>query len=104
MRRFLAGAVALSVLAGASAETAQAQPRDSYYQYRNHRRYVCHRDKARAGGQGAVLGAVGGGLIGGALGHSVGAGLLGAGAGALAGHAIARSTVHCSPRLKLDPD
>jgi uncharacterized protein YcfJ len=93
MRRFLAAATALGVLVEAVAGTAQAQP--PRYHYYHHHRHVCHRERSRAGAQGAIGGAVVGGLLGGAMGHGVGAGLLGAGAGALAGHAIARSTVHC---------
>ncbi len=97
MRRLMAGALASSVLMGALAGSVQAQPpRDQQrYSYHHHHRYACHREKNRAGGEGAVMGAVGGGLIGGSLGHGLAGGLLGAGAGALAGHAIARSTVHC---------
>jgi outer membrane lipoprotein SlyB len=77
------------------ADTAAAQP--PYYHHYQHRHYArCRYERHRSGAIGAVAGAIGGGIIGSALTHGrAGGTLLGAGAGALTGHALARSTVHC---------
>ncbi|MBV9994580.1 MAG: hypothetical protein JO127_05145 [Caulobacteraceae bacterium] len=74
------------------------------YNYHHHRHYYhhwrgdggCERHQRRAGAIGAVAGTVGGALLGGALSHgNVGGTLLGAGGGALIGHAVAKHSVHC---------
>jgi hypothetical protein len=66
-----------------------------YYRhgYRDER---CRYQQHRSGAIGAVAGAIGGGIIGSRMTHGgAGGTLLGAGAGALTGHALARSTVRC---------
>jgi hypothetical protein len=64
--------------------------------YRHYHRYAyagCGYRRHRAGAIGAVAGAVGGGIIGGAISHGNPAfTMIGAGAGALTGHAIGRSS------------
>jgi hypothetical protein len=71
----------------------------AYRHYRHYRRYGyagCRYRRHRAGAIGAVAGAVGGGIIGSALTHGNPAfALVGAGAGALTGHAIGRSSPSC---------
>jgi outer membrane lipoprotein SlyB len=102
----LAGALIGSLGVASVAETAGAQP---YYHHRvyhqpyyhhsvYHQRYYnnCHYQRHRSGAIGAVAGAVGGGIIGSALTHGrAGGTLLGAGAGALTGNAIARNSSRC---------
>jgi hypothetical protein len=79
-------------LAG-TADMAGAYP---YHHHYRHYHSNCGYRKHRAGAIGAVAGAVGGGIIGSSITHGgVGGTLLGAGAGALTGHAIARGTTHC---------
>jgi outer membrane lipoprotein SlyB len=103
----LAGALIGSVGMASVADVAGAQP----YYYHHHRYYHhyyrsdyghhtyyrnCSYERHRAGAIGAVTGAVGGGIIGGAIGHGrAGPTLLGAGAGALTGNAIARNSHRC---------
>ena len=93
----LAGALIGSLGAASFAETASAQP----YYYHHHRYYhrayaSCHYQRHRAGAIGAVTGAIGGGIIGSAITHGgAGGTLLGAGAGALTGNAIARNSHRC---------
>jgi hypothetical protein len=91
----LAAGLVASLGVSGLANTASAQ---GYYYYHHHHRYYarCRYEKHRSGAIGAVAGAIGGGIIGGALTHGrAGGTLLGAGAGALTGHALARGTVHC---------
>jgi outer membrane lipoprotein SlyB len=92
----LAGALIGSLGVASVAETAGAQP---YYHHRvYHHRYYrnCHYQRHRAGAIGAVAGAIGGGIIGSAITHGrAGGTLLGAGAGALTGNAIARNSSRC---------
>jgi outer membrane lipoprotein SlyB len=90
--------VAAGVVAGlgamSAADVASAYP----YHHRHYRHYDsgCRYQKHRSGAIGAVTGAIGGGILGSALSHGNGrAALLGAGAGALTGHALARGSVHC---------
>jgi len=58
-----------------------------------HRYLVCNTPSAvrRNANNGAVIGAVGGGLLGNAIGKNTTGTLIGAGAGAVAGHEIAKS-------------
>jgi hypothetical protein len=110
----LAAGLAASLGVMSTADVAGADPYydNGYYdQYHHYHRYHhhyhhhyyyhhyaggCRYQKHRSGAIGAVAGAVGGGIIGSALTHGGAGGiLLGAGAGALTGHALARSTVHC---------
>lgn len=61
-----------------------------YYRYRRYAYAGCHRRNGRIG---AVAGAVGGGIIGAAITHGNPAfTMIGAGAGALTGHALGRSS------------
>jgi uncharacterized protein YcfJ len=97
----LAGALIGSLGALSVANTAGAQPYYHHHYYHHgyyHHTYYrnCAYERHRAGAIGAVTGAVGGGIIGGAIGHGrAGPTLLGAGAGALTGNAIARNSHHC---------
>jgi uncharacterized protein YcfJ len=73
----LVGAAALPDVA--AARTHHPQP---------HRAY---KSCGRSATTGTVIGAVGGGLLGNAVSHGAGGTLIGAGAGAVAGHQIAKS-------------
>ena len=80
-----------------------AQPRRDYdnrgyhHRYRHYDHYrTCGADARRRGNNGTAIGAVSGGVLGGALGGGkFGNVLLGAGAGAVAGHEIGRHTTRC---------
>ncbi len=95
----LAGALMGSLGLASVADTAGAQPYYHHYHHRYyHRTYYrnCGYERHRAGAIGAVAGAIGGGIIGSALTHGrAGGTLLGAGAGALTGNAIARNSHRC---------
>ena len=96
----LAGALIGSLGFASAGGVATAQP---YYHSYHHRHYYqhpvyrnCRYETHRRGAIGAVAGAVGGGIIGSALTHGrAGGTLLGAGAGALTGSAIARNSSRC---------
>jgi outer membrane lipoprotein SlyB len=89
-KTWLSGALIAALGLAAVADSASAYPHHARY-YRH-----CHYQKHRNGAIGAVSGAVGGGIIGGAMTHGSGpAVLLGAGAGALAGNALARHSTRC---------
>jgi len=61
---------------------------------RDHR--TCGAVKRAHGNNGTAIGAVAGGVLGSAMGHGkLGNILLGAGAGAVAGHVVGRSTARC---------
>jgi outer membrane lipoprotein SlyB len=95
----LAGALIGSLGLASVADTAGAQPYYHHYHHRYyHRTYYrnCGYERHRAGAIGAVAGAIGGGIIGSAITHGrAGGTLLGAGAGALTGNAIARNSHRC---------
>jgi outer membrane lipoprotein SlyB len=103
MRKLILAASLVASLGAMSAATiASADP----YYYHHHHRYYDHRYYRNAGGCryqthrngaiGAVAGAIGGGIIGSRMTHGgAGGTLLGAGAGALTGNAIARNTTRC---------
>jgi outer membrane lipoprotein SlyB len=95
----LAGALMGSLGLASVANTAGAQPYYHHYHHRYyHRTYYrnCGYERHRAGAIGAVAGAIGGGIIGSAITHGrAGGTLLGAGAGALTGNAIARNSHRC---------
>ena len=83
-KTIIATALAAATLT-AAAPIAEAQPR--------HRVWVCpsSREVRHSANTGTVVGAVGGGVLGSALGGGkTGNTLLGAGAGAVAGHQIAK--------------
>ena len=105
----LAGALLGSLGFASVANVAGAQPYYYHHHYHHyyHRYYRtayaprhyyrdCSYRRHRAGAIGAVAGAVGGGIIGSAITHGrAGGTLLGAGAGALTGNAIARNSSGC---------
>jgi hypothetical protein len=102
MRKLIlaAGLVAsLGVMGAASVAGADPYYDHGYhhgYRHSYYRHERCRYERHRSGAIGAVAGAIGGGIIGSRLTHGgAGGTLLGAGAGALTGHALARSTVHC---------
>ena len=99
-------AIALAVLTAPALASAQDGYRDSNGRYHrtHHRSYArndygrrtCGAQKRAHGNNGTAIGAVSGGVLGSALGGGKFTNvLLGAGAGAVAGHAVGRSTVHC---------
>ena len=93
MRKLLLMLGAVTTLGVTSA--ADVTRADPYHHHHHHYRH-CRYEKHRAGAIGAVAGAIGGGLIGSALTHGrAGGTLLGAGAGALTGNALARSSTRC---------
>ena len=98
----LAAGLAASLGAMGAANVASAYP--YYYYHHHHHRYYghtyyrhdCRYQTHRNGAIGAVAGAIGGGIIGSSITHGrAGGTLLGAGAGALTGSAIARNTTRC---------
>ena len=99
-------AIALAVLAAPTLSSAQNgyYDRNGHYHRTYHRTYArnddgrrtCGAEKRAHGNNGTAIGAVTGGVLGSALGDGkVTNILLGAGAGAVAGHAVGRGTVHC---------
>ena len=99
-------AIALAVLAAPTFASAQNGYYDSSGRYHraHHRTYsrndygdrTCGAQKRAHGNNGTAIGAVTGGVLGSTMGNGkVTNILLGAGAGAVAGHAIGRSTGHC---------
>jgi uncharacterized protein YcfJ len=89
---------------GASQPAPAAQPTYHHHRHYHHtRRYAyddsrarCEADRRASANRGTAIGAVGGGILGSALGGGrLGNTLLGAGAGALAGHEIGRSSSGC---------
>jgi hypothetical protein len=110
MRKLILAAGLVASLGAAGAATiASADPyyqndryhHDRYYHDRYDHRYYrhsggCRYQTHRNGAIGAVAGAIGGGIIGSRITHGgAGGTLLGAGAGALTGNAIARNTTRC---------
>jgi hypothetical protein len=104
MRKLILAAGLVASLGAAGAATiASADPyyhHDRYYHDRYDHRYYhrggCRYQTHRNGAIGAVAGAIGGGIIGSRMTHGgAGGTLLGAGAGALTGNAIARNTTRC---------
>lgn len=96
----LAAGLAASLGVAGAANIAVAHPyHHGYYHhgyYHHGYRRTCAQERHRSGAIGAVAGAIGGGIIGNRITHGGGGGtLLGAGAGALTGNALARGTVHC---------
>jgi hypothetical protein len=104
MRTFIAAisaaAATLSLIAAPGLAQAQRYD-DSYYRHHHHHYHHYYDNSCQAGRRhdarvGTVVGAIGGGLIGNAIGHGrVGGTLLGAGAGAVAGHEIAGHNHRC---------
>ena len=99
-------ALALAVLAPPTFASAQNGYYDSagHYHRAHHRTYArnddgrrtCGAQKRAHGNNGTAIGAVTGGVLGSTMGDGKFTNvLLGAGAGAVAGHAIGRGTVHC---------
>ena len=97
MRKLMLSAGILASVATliATPEIASARPHHYYrHDYRNS--YRCDQNRHERGAVGAISGTIGGGLIGNAIGHgNTGATLLGAGAGALAGHQIGKHWTRC---------
>lgn len=92
MRKFIAkAAVVTAALALVAPDMAAARPHH-YSRYSSSRHeQSCRNAERRRGNNGAVIGGIGGALAGNALGHGkIGGTLLGAGVGAVAGHAIAK--------------
>jgi hypothetical protein len=86
----------------ASAQTYSSPPppppHHHYHHYARHDRYgrPCEYDRRNRANTGTAVGAVGGGVLGATLSHGhLGGTLLGAGAGAVAGHEIGKHTARC---------
>jgi len=94
--RLATGALALAALGIALPEGASAR---TYYRHHHvYRHYAsCHATRERHGANGAIIGAIGGGIVGNAAssGNRGPGTLLGAGVGALAGHAIGKNSSRC---------
>ena len=89
-------AASLGVTGGANVAAAHPYYHHAYYHHGYYHHRTCAQERHRSGAIGAVAGAIGGGIIGGRITHGgAGGTLLGAGAGALTGNALARHTVHC---------
>jgi hypothetical protein len=97
MRKLILAASLVAGLGAMSvANVASAYPYYHHHHYYHHYRGGCRYQTHRNGAIGAVAGAIGGGIIGSSITHGrAGGTLLGAGAGALTGSAIARNTTRC---------
>lgn len=75
----------------------QSAPSNSYHHRHRYRHYrTCGAERRARANNGTAIGAVSGGVLGAALGGGkVGNTLLGAGAGAVAGHEIGRHSARC---------
>ena len=89
-------ALALSVASIAAPDLAQARVHHDHY-YTRHYDNRCHDRRQLHGANGAIIGAIGGGIVGNAMssGNRTGGTLLGAGVGALAGHAVGKNSTRC---------
>lgn len=84
-------ALTAGVLAMCAPEMATARPHHYNRYAASRHEQSCRNAERRRGNNGAVIGGIGGALAGNALGHGkLGGTLLGAGVGAVAGHAIAK--------------
>ncbi len=86
-------ALALAAAATVLPAVAAADPYDHHYRHYHHYHHYSRYDRGcheRHSTNGTIIGALGGGLVGGAMAHgnALPAVALGAGVGALAGHAI----------------
>lgn len=100
IRKAALGAFVLATVATSLPQTAAARPYHHHYRhYASYRHYDnrCHDNRERRGRNGAIIGAVGGGIVANSMARGDrGPGtLLGAGVGALAGHAIGKSSTRC---------
>jgi hypothetical protein len=85
-------------LASLSFTLAPGEASARYWRHHHHYHHYnsCAAARHRHARNGTIIGAVGGGLIGNAVTHgSVGGTLLGAGAGAVAGHEVGRTSSRC---------
>ena len=106
--RHSAAAIAMVILLGATSQAALAQTRCTSTTCG----VVDRVDLVEKKGQGSGLGLIAGGVVGGVLGHQIGSGrgntaatILGAGAGAYAGHEIeknAKRTSYWSVAIRMD--
>ena len=94
-------ALCAAALVTATVSLPQAAAARHYHHYSHYRHYSsynnCHERRQRRGANGAIIGAVGGGVVGNmaSSGNRVPGTLLGAGVGALAGHAIGKNSTGC---------
>jgi len=109
MTKFKSAALAALALAGAALAPPTAAVAQSRGYYDDHGRFhrtayrhyaegrrTCGAEKRAHGNNGTAIGAVTGGVLGSAMGNGrLGNVLLGAGAGAVAGHYVGRGTVRC---------
>lgn len=101
LRKLAAGALALATAAVALPQGADAHTyrhhRVVRHHYYHHYASSCHEHRQRRGANGAIIGAIGGGIVGNALagGNRLPGTMLGAGVGALAGHAVGKNSTRC---------
>ncbi|MEI9964014.1 MAG: glycine zipper 2TM domain-containing protein [Caulobacteraceae bacterium] len=100
MKRIImaAGAAASILAAGAAPGVSQADTRHRVYHHRVYRRSDCWAAHHQAARNGTVIGALAGGFLGSQLsgrGSRTGGMLLGAGAGAVAGHQVGAHSHRC---------
>ncbi len=94
LRKPLMGVLGLAILGA-----GLVAPADAYV--RHHRLYhrhvsACKAERRSRGNTGTAIGAIGGGILGNAASNGgLGGTLLGAGAGAVVGHHVAKSTTRC---------
>ena len=85
--------VAAPVVANAQSYDRSVSSRHAYARRNYYGR--CRHERRSAGNKGTVAGALVGGGAGALIGGGLTAGLIGAGVGAVAGHAIAKHRTHC---------
>lgn len=93
--RLATGALVLATLGVALPEGASAHGYYRYHRYHHYRHYSdCRAARHRHATNGAIIGAIGGGIVGNAMssGNRGPGTLLGAGVGALAGHEIGKNS------------
>ena len=94
-------ALCAAALVTATVSLPQAASARYYHHYSHYRHYSsyngCHERRQRRGANGAIIGAIGGGVVGNAVsgGNRLPGTMLGAGVGALAGHAIGKNSTGC---------
>jgi hypothetical protein len=101
LRKLAAGALALAAVAVGLPQTATAHTyrhhRVTHHHSYHHYASSCHEHRQRRGANGAIIGAIGGGIVGNAMagGNRLPGTMLGAGVGALAGHAVGKNSTRC---------
>jgi outer membrane lipoprotein SlyB len=100
LRKLACGALALATVAVGLPQSVDAHTyRHRVVRHTTYHHYAssCHDHRQRRGANGAIIGAIGGGIVGNAMagGNRLPGTMLGAGVGALAGHAIGKNSTRC---------